>query len=122
MTDWQPETIEHLKQAWAKGESVRSICHQLHSNFQICFTRSAVIGKAHRLNLGPSKYHREKTPPQRRRLEQLPIVNSSKLTIDQLRSNMCRWPLNDGNPRFYFCGALTQRLYCTKHEKLAYRF
>ena len=47
-----------------------------------------------------------------------------KITLMQLRSNSCRWPLGDPqkHSEFGYCGAATDGIaaYCTIHKKIAY--
>jgi GcrA cell cycle regulator len=52
------------------------------------------------------------------------IPISERVTITQLRENMCRWPLGDPlTPEFRYCGTKcdTSTPYCLPHGRMAYQ-
>jgi len=108
-------------------------------------SRNAVIGKVHRLGLslhgkcseGAGIKQTRPASPRRHSLP-APADNSgfyaiasakpvqppppSGLTLFDLRSDTCRWPLNDGRPEFYFCGEppAPNSPYCAEHTAVAF--
>ena len=56
--------------------------------------------------------------------EDVVIPFSERVTIMELRENMCRWPMGDPTtPEFRFCGggAATGLPYCAHHARIAYQ-
>lgn len=128
MTFWTDERCDTLRQRWLDDTPV----HQIASEFGI--TRSAVIGKAHRMNLPPhpaapkhdSKPAKPKKPrrpnfniklwrsPEPQLPQPLPSTPASDLEIPhyqrrklmQLTVGCCRWPVGEPDAKdFFFCGA-----------------
>jgi hypothetical protein len=52
-TRWTPEVETYLRERWAEGWSGGKIAEGIQQKWSLVFTRSAIIGKAHRMNLGP---------------------------------------------------------------------
>jgi GcrA cell cycle regulator len=139
---WTPERIDRLRNYVGAGLT----CSQIAA--EIGITRNAVIGKIHRLGLGPG---RGGGPPVRRRAtgapsQQSPLrralraVRTHAELIDpaiehladsahpcsllDLAGNTCRWPISDpGKADFAFCGneAIAGVSYCAGHARMAYR-
>lgn len=68
----------------------------------------------------PQAYVRIDTRP----LEEVVVPMSERVTIMELRENMCRWPLGDPTTaEFRFCGTKCPvgGPYCTYHSRLAYQ-
>jgi hypothetical protein len=64
---WPEEQVEVLKALWSDGRSASQIAHELHT------TRSAILGKIHRLRLNnrdPSKSHCVSRPRAVREVEE----------------------------------------------------
>jgi GcrA cell cycle regulator len=62
--------------------------------------------------------------PELRRIEDVVIPMSERVTIMELRESMCRWPIGDpGRDDFRFCGAKSQVgvPYCQHHSTIAYQ-
>ena len=59
-TQWTAEREEALRRLWANGASATAIGIELH------MSRSAILGKVHRLKLGGGQLHYRATPPRRR--------------------------------------------------------
>lgn len=139
ISDWTDERIGTLKTMWAAGHSARYIAGELGG-----VTRSAVIGKVHRLQLetrrvtvrSPNLNHNR--PHKRVGFRSLfkakpPIApeillgepNPSPVySVNDLTRTNCRWPYGDpGTAGFHFCGAhaLNRRPYCGPHHQLAYQ-
>lgn len=140
--NWTTARTETLRRSWNEGDSASEIAVKLRG-----VTRNAVIGKAHRLGLtGKDKPHEErrrcrkgppKPPPGPRGrprksvaapkpAPKLVVVGpyppvSRHLSIFDLTSTTCRWPI--GDPRhsdFGFCGCETRgHTYCPFHRRLA---
>jgi len=101
---WSDALQARLRELWAQGLTASQIAAEL------CITRNAVIGKAHRLELGgrPSPIQRSKPP---------------MLTLVALKERVCRWPIgHPGEPDFHFCGgeARPNSPYCPEHHVRAY--
>jgi len=127
MTTWNPERIEQLKNYVVAGLT----CSQIAA--EIGVTRNAVIGKIHRLGLGPGRPERapvracpprgRRPPfsPQRQLLRLLhadaagaadqaapvpdPVDSGQRCSLLELSQGKCRWPISDpGAADFAFCG------------------
>jgi GcrA cell cycle regulator len=129
---WPRELIERLKTLWNDNRlSAAQMGHRLG------LSRSAVIGKAHRLGLSP---HKAKGPPRIRaprpaapKAKQQPpappIVEDPAppppewrgLALLELARESCRYPQGDRVP-YSFCGAakLDGASYCAFHYRLCY--
>jgi len=125
---WTDDRLQQLKTLWAEGHSASVIADRLGHT-----TRSAVIGKVHRLGLsGRWKTQRPRQPrrstasakPRRHansvsriqpvaitagtiasELAKLGPAPETPVTVKTLTANTCRWP--EGDPRtpgFHFCG------------------
>lgn len=108
-------------------------------------SRSAVRGKAHRLNLAerPSNFHSGPKPPkgpkvERRAAPKLPapqrlpsdtkalrgrawdaLPGAAPIPLLELHDGMCRWPIGDGKP-YLFCGQGSgAAVYCEHHAALS---
>jgi GcrA cell cycle regulator len=132
--EWPQARADALRRLWADGVSATLIGRELG------VTRSAVIGKAHRLDLGLHKTIKQAPRPYRPkkpRRPQLTIIKPGvtpmpdidpqppimrKLPLLQLTENRCHWPI--GDPRhasFYFCGADSYgEIYCPYHHRRAF--
>jgi GcrA cell cycle regulator len=124
---WNPERVEQLRHFVSAGLT----CSQIAA--EIGVTRNAVIGKIHRLGLGPGRpaaatgracpprVRRRPFSPQRQLLRLLeaqasvvadaaalgavPIESTQRCSLLELAHGTCRWPLSDpGAADFAFCG------------------
>jgi GcrA cell cycle regulator len=107
------------------------------------FTRNAIIGKVHRLGLKlknlvngtvphPPRKHRKKVVSESWALQSQPYnepvvvappesEQPGPMTLLKLTNGMCKWPINDGYPQFYFCGKpCALGPYCPEHTRKAY--
>lgn len=142
---WSDERVKLLRRLWDKGLSCSRIAKHIGG-----ISRSAVIGKIHRLGLKrreisttptqPPKRRSPKTPPT---LYRVPAVEghpisatpelepvcavempkTERVTILTLTPNNCRWPI--GDPRdddFHFCSQPRKldQPYCDLHCNKAY--
>jgi GcrA cell cycle regulator len=107
---WPPEQIAYLTKLWSDGLPTAEIAKLLG------VTKSAAIGKAHRLNLtgraspiaGGARAGQPRSKP-------VPAATRSAAA--------CQWPHGDpGTPQFQFCGAPAERgkPYCRTHCAKAY--
>jgi GcrA cell cycle regulator len=132
---WTPERVELLKQLWAEGHSASQIAKQFpHAGF----TRSSVIGKAHRLKLAaraPRRAQRRANgapkPPApalpQRKPPSLPQPSPQaprmrELALFKLKARQCHWPLGEWfEPPRLFCAADADwgEVYCPFHQRLA---
>jgi GcrA cell cycle regulator len=140
--EWNEERIEALARLWREGLSASQVARQLGG-----ISRSAVIGKVHRLgiagretpsrprNLGgrpPSRIRvsaggtaRRPSPPRAPRTPAPPravFEVAPTATILTLSEHGCRWPIGDPDEAgFGFCGRLRSghAAYCAGHASMA---
>lgn len=143
--NWDDEsTIELLKEKWVEGLSCAQIAKLIPGA-----TRSAIIGKVHRLGLEgrsrPSRPMTQRVPVEQRPTKPAPrrapppkLVASAlgvatepptadelegTATVLELAAHMCKWPI--GDPRsetFRYCGrARGEGPYCLHHAKIAFQ-
>jgi GcrA cell cycle regulator len=139
--DWNDERISALTRLWKQGYSAAQVARELGG-----VSRSAVIGKIHRLGIAgreaPSRpraissrvaatpratSHGERRTttlqPQRRpapRSEPFEVAPTATLT--SLTEHGCRWPIGDpGEDSFGFCGRLRtgRGAYCQGHTPMS---
>ena len=132
---WTPERIELLALLWSEGLSASAIAKQFNGSK---ITRSAVIGKVHRLKL-PGREPRKTVPrlprarargkpPKWRPPAEKPLPPPSptpphmrELPLLRLKPHHCRWPLGELlKPAVKFCAADTEgEVYCPFHQQRA---
>src|SRR5262245_62052430 len=136
---WTAERVELLAVLWAEGHSASQIAAKLNGG---SITRSAVIGKVHRLKL-PGRAPRQPaqrkpytrrgngvpkppTPPPRPRPPEPPqpqpgAPHMRELPLFKLKPQHCRWPLCGMlEPARLFCAADTEgEIYCSFHQRIA---
>lgn len=138
-SSWTDARNATLTTLWARGDSASQIADEMGG-----ITRSAVIGKVHRMGL-PGRAERSNRNQIRRRprqananivrrimarqrpdVGQLPTPAEAptplNCTLVELAPNACHWPVNDGEP-YRFCGhpAVNGFAYCGWHARIAYR-
>jgi len=122
---WTDETIEKLKQLWAKGQSASKIAEELGAGI----TRNAVIGKAHRLGLkarpSPVRVDGSKSKAAAGAKARRGKAKKKKtIGLLDLTERMCKWPIgHPGEADFHFCGAeaVPGTPYCQAHCQEAYQ-
>lgn len=141
--EWSDERIEALTKLWREGLSASQVARQLGG-----ISRSAVIGKVHRLGIAgreaPSRPNaligrpasrprasaggvRRLTAPRAPRLAIQPRVvfePTATATIHTLAPHGCRWPIGEPDQAgFGFCGRLREGpgSYCAGHAPMAVR-
>jgi GcrA cell cycle regulator len=134
---WTAERIALLKDLWAQGATAAVIGAQIGG-----MSRSAVLGKVHRLRLLAHDSRRRASKPvpdiatmvtaparRRRRTKYKqraqPVVERQHKTIFELTNRTCRWPHGRPGGCFFFCGAPEADLergipYCAAHMRRAY--
>jgi GcrA cell cycle regulator len=140
LAEWTDERIQALRDYAALKMSSAAIANMLGGT-----TRSAVIGKMHRLNIEsqyPCGFQRNPakrslrprqsklvattwtTPGHKPKVRAVPQVRELvgeplHLALADLRPGMCRWPYGDGP--FTFCGLPATRSYCLAHQTQSQR-
>jgi GcrA cell cycle regulator len=126
---WPCEQIERLKALWDEGRlSASQMAHRLG------ISRSAVLGKVHRMGLATHKVKQQAKPPKPapKAKKQLPPAMPTLelppppeppfvgIVFDELTPNSCRYPQGDGP--FVFCGQPKQdgSSYCAHHHRICY--
>lgn len=136
---WTQDRIDRLRILWLEGQTAEQIARTLGAGI----TRSAVLGKVHRLGLStgrpavpvkPAVRPRPVRPTPRGRpvkvptptataTEEIGLEGSGLATLLSVGLNDCRWPM--GDPRaegFSLCGRQAVRgAYCACHGAIAYR-
>lgn len=126
---WTDDKLEFVTAQFEDGHSATAIANSLSAAFNITVTRSAILGKFHRLKL--------------RRTEAIagPVTSKTKMSVvevsckplpveqpipighcrlEDLNSNRCRWPFGTEAP-YRFCGAQTlgyNSPYCVEHNSI----
>ncbi|MDI1326987.1 MAG: GcrA family cell cycle regulator [Brevundimonas sp.] len=137
---WTDDRVGRLKTLWIEGRSAAEIARDLDHGL----TRSAVLGKVHRLGLsagrppafrsaraaaGPAA---RRPPPARASPAPRPeplhrsamdAPSHGTATILSARRQDCRWPYGDpGDPGFALCGrAVARGAFCAAHAEIGYR-
>jgi GcrA cell cycle regulator len=143
--DWNDERIATLTKLWREGHSASQVARQLGG-----VSRSAVIGKVHRLGLaGRDAPSRPRLPggrpaarvrasaggvrranvargprPDTANAPRVPFEVAPTASLIALTEHGCRWPIgNPDEPGFGFCGRLKTGagVYCAGHAPLATR-
>jgi GcrA cell cycle regulator len=123
---WLADRIDRLKALWTRGLTASEIGNELG------VSRNAVIGKIHRLKgyesaRKPAGNKHARPPPakpkpptpapkQPRVVLNVPFLN---LTIDELKTGVCRYPHGEASP-YFFCGQPTREgsPYCALHCRI----
>jgi hypothetical protein len=108
-TAWTAQIEDRLRQLHAEGLTFKQIAQQLNAEFDTSLTRNACVGRGYRLRL-PSRATFRPGQPQR------------PLTIYQLTSAVCHWPVAGERPPYSYCGApaYQETPFCRKHCAQAY--
>jgi len=141
---WPDDRTEYLRAALKTDASLHRIADDMSKHFDVPISRSALIGKAHRLgedlkmrNAKPDDEKKPTTPrrgrprkvaePQAHPAPPTPLPPQAGprpgevwLTFEQLKHDSCRYPFGP-RPPFLFCGTATQEPpYCVAHAELCY--
>jgi GcrA cell cycle regulator len=142
--EWTDERVTLLTRLWQEGLSAAQVARQLEG-----VSRSAVIGKVHRLgiasrslptpprslgnrprkapravNTGSRRLMDARTPHQPRALPYVVFEADPTATLITLGKHSCRWPIGDPDQAdFGFCGRLRsgRGSYCEGHSPMASR-
>ncbi|MGV9005924.1 MAG: GcrA family cell cycle regulator [Brevundimonas sp.] len=136
---WTEDRIGRLKTLWLEGRSAAQIARELDHDI----TRSAVLGKVHRLGLSAGRAHSRGaarsrlSPPRERRARPAVAVQTfagpastptstpghGQATLMSVRRCECRWPYGDPKDHdFSLCGRPVARgAFCDPHAAVAYR-
>ena len=132
---WTEDRIDRLRTLWLEGHSAARIARELGAGL----TRSAVLGKVHRMGLSagrprprgasavvrsPPRDHRPPSPPVSEALAgPAPVPDQGRTTLLSVRRCECRWPYGDPKAEgFSLCGRPVARgAFCGPHAAVAYR-
>ncbi|MDI1328234.1 MAG: GcrA family cell cycle regulator [Brevundimonas sp.] len=140
---WTDDRVGRLKTLWLEGRTADQIARELQNGI----SRSAVLGKVHRLGLsagrpgrppaasGPvaprARVERPVAKPVERATaggasvpaERAPDLLTGGLTILTVRRGQCRWPYGDpADAGFSLCGRPVARgAFCVAHAEVGYR-
>ena len=140
---WTDDRIGRLKTLWLEGRTAEQIARDLQNGI----SRSAVLGKVHRLGLSAgrpvrSSVSRTAAPeprverpaarpimgrvaadPASAPAERVPDLPIGEVTILTVRRGQCRWPYGDpAQANFSFCGRPVARgAFCLCHAEVGYR-
>ncbi len=132
---WTADRIDRLKTLWLEGRSAETIARDLAHGI----TRSAVLGKVHRMGLSAGRAAKpvKRDPPARtpsepvwrRPVARLAVPEAAPLPESGLSSLLsvgrhdCRWPIGDPLAAgFSLCGRRVVRgAYCEAHADVGYR-
>lgn len=136
MSAWTPDRVVRLRTLWKQGLSAAQVARDLQNGI----TRSAVLGKVHRLGLSLDREALPAPPAVRPAVRYSPapvrpaaaIVQPvgavererpGRATILTVRKGDCRWPIGDPDDvRFSLCGCpATRGAFCDVHAARAYR-
>ena len=121
---WTAGKTVRLKHLWKAGYTAAEIGEKLN------YSRNAVIGRAHRLNLDARRSgrsskgtkHSIKTIGRKEQARMLLLDNNfepeNPTQLEDLTEHHCRWPVGDpGKKGFYFCGRIPfkNHSYCRLH-------
>ncbi len=117
---WSENQVRELIKYWTSGLSSGQIAKKMD------FSRSAVLGKVHRLKLQKrgQNFVYEKRNLKKKTAQPIKVALRKNLTpMTELRNNQCRFPM--GNPLdvgFGFCqsDAIGGKPYCAKHQSICY--
>lgn len=136
-SEWPAERVAKLRKLWAEGLSASQIAKRLACGV----SRSAVLGKVHRLQL-PKRIHTpaketitnrvlsRMRPPKRVAAPPAPISEPAvpldpidpTLTTLRLNEFTCRYPIGDPqDAAFTYCGRTCEGPYCRDHKRLCYQ-
>jgi len=121
-----PGITERLMALHAEGITMREVAERLNCEFETGLTRNAVIGKCRRLCMPfrdpPVRVRKPRIYKYRPRVKPKPprVEPNGTVTIYQLRSDDCRFPLGDFP--FVFCGKEQQdgSSYCPEHFRICH--
>ena len=133
---WTDDRIERLKSLWLEGKTADEVARDLANGI----TRSAVLGKVHRMGLSAGRIARRsatpaKAPASPRLREPRPPGNAPVVappeaapeaglaTLRSVGRCECRWPYGEPEaPDFTLCGRPVSRgAFCAPHAARAYR-
>jgi GcrA cell cycle regulator len=129
---WTDDRVDRLEKLHAQGLSMSQIEHAFKDDV-VTITRSAVIGKLHRLGLIDTTRTARVVPapiveaPKPSPAHAGPVAvldDGARVTVLTLSDRMCRWPIGDSKEsEFHFCGhgRKVGSPYCDEHCRKAYQ-
>lgn len=143
MSQWTDKVISRLRELIAKGEGSTAVANQLNAEYGTDFTRNAIIGKAHRLNIirvvtgkvqneakkslnRIAKIKAEKTSKPKTEPVLKPVYDPKDLFRNlgngrpmlSRKFDECAWPMDDEQS---CCQPITRGSYCAFHASIAYK-
>lgn len=145
---WPLEATDAMVELWKSGASAAEVSRALRQRFGLSFSRSAVLGKVHRLGITrPSaqtpkaarvrppaavsavyvrvaaRYAAEQAARAAAAAKPAPETPRGAHTILSIKSGMCKWPIGDPKDAdFSLCGESSFQggVYCARHHVAAY--
>lgn len=143
--NWTRERVETMRTLWLEGVSAEAIARRIGPGV----TRSAVLGKLHRLGIVRTQSVRPKTARLKRTMatavrktpkavvrptapvSRAQVTSTAKIgaevvplaTLGSVRRGQCRWPIGDpGHGGLPVCGrAISRGAYCDAHAAIGYQ-
>lgn len=112
---WNKENERRLKEYWLAGFSGSQIAQKLK------ITRSAVLGKARRMNL-PNRKDGKRPVKERKQTSSIGHLNLMEAVM-ALKDGLCHYPIGHvDKPKFRFClaEAVHRERYCSEHKDLCF--
>ena len=125
---WTQDRIDRLRILWRDGKTADQIARDLGQGI----SRSAVLGKVHRMGLSQGRVPRAAPPIKvdpppvraaRAPVQKAPLPEPGLATVLSVRRRQCRWPYGEpGAADFSLCGRPVARgAFCASHAAVAYR-
>jgi GcrA cell cycle regulator len=120
---WSDTEIAELKKLWAEGQPASFITKKIKGK-----SRSAVLGKIHRMRLGVNPRMGIAPKPKKQKIETVSIKAIKEIwpmtgvSLLAATRTQCRWPFgHPGDADFMLCGddCATGKVYCQRHVEVS---
>lgn len=130
---WEPENIDYLTTAWARGDSAYCMSRVLECHATTVIKKAAALGLERRARgiyfrntIGPTQAERQRLhDPERRKAELANIIRTTfapSFEVKEAFELCCTWIIEPGKPTIY-CDEVVVRgkPYCPDHCAVAFR-